>query len=169
MGMLVIFLDIDGVLNNQTYFINNSDRIAKFYDSYSDLQYNNSFDLHVERIMMDIDEEKLSILKKIVLDTDAKIVIISSWKILYVFNEVVKRLCDKGIPIIGRTYDESYNRGHGIYDYLMHHDVIDYVILDDEFFEDYDHVLLDKLIKTDFYGDGLTLKYADLIRKKLKK
>ena len=72
MSMLVIFLDIDGVLNNQTYFINNSDRIAKFYDIYSDLQYDNNFDLHVERIMMDIDEEKLSILKKIVLDTDAK-------------------------------------------------------------------------------------------------
>ena len=167
--MLVIFLDIDGVLNNQTYFINNSDRIAKFYDSYSDLQYNNSFDLHVERIMMDIDEEKLSILKKIVLDTDAKIVIISSWKTLCVFDEVVKRLCDKGIPIIGRTYDESYNRGRGIYNYLKHHDVMDYVILDDEIFEDYDPILLNKLIKTDFYGSGLTLEHADLIRKKLKK
>lgn len=157
--MKIIFLDIDGVLNTQNYIIKNHERILKFYKDY-EVEYKDNFKLHVDRLMLDIDEEKLNILKDIVEKTNAKIVIISSWKSLGVYDEVAKRLIEMGIPIIGKTDDEIDGRGHGIYRYLNTHNVIDYVILDDEIFSDYDENLLMHFVKTSFYTDGLTDKHA---------
>ena len=44
----------------------------------------------------------------------------------------------------------------------------DYIILDDEIFPDYDENLLNHLIKTSFYEDGLTEKHAKKLIKGLK-
>ena len=62
--MKIIFLDIDGVLNSQEYFINNHNNIKEFY---KDNIYNkDNVDLLVERQIMDIDYDKLLLLKKII-------------------------------------------------------------------------------------------------------
>ena len=74
-------------------------------------RYKNNFKLHVDRLMLDIDYEKLNILRDIVEKTNAKIVIISSWKSLGVYDEVVKKLIEMGIPIIGKTDDRIDGRG----------------------------------------------------------
>ena len=157
--MKIIFLDIDGVLNTRNYMIKNHERVVRFYSDYKEM-YKNNFNLHVDRLMLDIDYEKLNILRDIVEKTNAKIVIISSWKSLGVYDEVAKRLIEMGIPIIGKTDDGLDGRGHGIYRYLNTHNVIDYVILDDDIFSDYDENLLRHLVKTSFYTDGLTDKHA---------
>ena len=157
--MKIIFLDIDGVLNTKNYMIKNHERVLRFYSDYRE-RYKNNFKLHVDRLMLDIDYEKLNILRDIVEKKNAKIVIISSWKSLGVYDEVAKRLIEMGIPIIDKTDDGIDGRGHGIYRYLNTHNVIDYVILDDDIFSDYDENLLRHLVKTSFYTDGLTDKHA---------
>ena len=166
--MKIIFLDIDGVLNTQDYFIKNHENIVRFYAMYSDEEYKNSLRLHVDRILMDIDIDKLMILKRITDETGAKIVVISAWKSFRTFDLVVQRLRDVGIPIIGKTDDNGSDRGYGIYKYLMTHNVSNYIILDDEIFADYDENLLGHLVKTSFYGDGLTEEHAVKIMKKIK-
>lgn len=167
--MKIIFLDIDGVLNNQNYFIQNHKRILDFYAKHEEDRYKNDFDLHVDRLMMDIDIEKLNILKEIVNDTDAKIVVVSSWKSFRTFDEIARRLIKDGLPIIGKTDDGAYDRGYGIYQYLNEHDVNNYIILDDEIFPDYDENLLNHLVKTSFYEEGLTEKHAEKAKIMLKK
>ena len=76
MNMFVIFLDIDGVLNTRNYMIKNHERVVRFYSDYKKM-YKNNFNLHVDRLILDIDYEKLNILRDIVEKTNAKIVIIS--------------------------------------------------------------------------------------------
>ncbi len=167
--MKIIFLDIDGVLNTQDYFIKNHENVLNFYDSYPDYPYDGSLNLRVDRMMMDIDLKKLIILREIVKETGAKVVVISSWKSFGIFDEVAKRFINYGIPVIGKTIDNGDDRGCGIYKYLKEHDVSEYVILDDEIFEDYDEILLNNLVKTSFYEEGLTEEHAEKIIKKLKK
>ena len=68
-----------------------------------------------------------------------------------------------GLPIIGETIDNGSDRGNGIKNYLLTHDVSDYIILDDDIFDDYDDVLLAKLIKTSFFDNGLKEKHIDML------
>ena len=70
--MKIIFLDIDGVLNSDEFFASNHEEVKKFkYDL-------NDTDALLKRQMMDIDYNKLMILKGVIQATDAKVVIISS-------------------------------------------------------------------------------------------
>ena len=55
-GMKIVFLDIDGVLNSQAY-----DRVRGLYDGV-------------------IDESRLPLLKRILQQSDAKVVLTSSWR-----------------------------------------------------------------------------------------
>lgn len=166
--MDIIFLDIDGVLNCQSYFFKNHDKILNLYADHVEERYKNSASFRVDRLMMDIDRDKLNILKNIIEDTGAKIIVVSSWKSLDSFDGLVKRLKAEGIPIIGKTVDNLYNRGAGIYQYLNTHNVDNYVILDDEVFSDYDKTLCDHLVKTSFYEDGLTKQHAEKAKIMLK-
>ena len=163
--MNIIFLDIDGVLNNQDYIIEIHPKVLELY---SKKDYDESSLLRLKRLMMDIDKKKVKILKEIIKETNSFVVVISSWKTLGTFPYVRRELIKMGIPIIDVTDDYNSNRGEGIKNYLKNNDNIkNYIILDDEIFEDYDEELLSHLVKTSFYEDGLTEVHKESAIKKL--
>ncbi len=153
--MNIIFLDIDGVLNSQKYFI---EQHSKILELYSNENYDNSIALKTERQMLNIDINKVNILKEIIDITNSSVVITSSWKSLSTFPYIKNRLIDIGIPIIGITKDNNENRGEGIKNYIKENNIDNYIIIDDEIFKDYDDEILSKLIKTSFYENGLEEK-----------
>ena len=150
--MDVIFLDIDGVLNSKDYFIKRHSQVLELFRNN---RLNNDIRLKLKRMMLDIDPNKLEILKEIINETGAKVVITSSWKRLEVFPLVMEQLISMGIPIIGATKDNSSDRGKGIRKYLNENNVLKYIILDDDIFDDYDEELLKHLVKTSFVNGGL--------------
>lgn len=164
--MKVIFLDIDGVLNSDDFFASNHDEVKQFYkDNKYDL---NNAQLLIKRQMMDIDFERLDILKKVIIVTNSQVVITSSWKQLKIFPYIVDELIEFGIPIIGYTIDNGIDRGSGIKRYLMENSVDEYVIIDDDIFDDYDEEIINKLVKTSFYNGGLKEEHAKELIKRLK-
>lgn len=106
--MNIIFLDIDGVLNSINYFIDNHSKVLELYQSKDWNDYNS---LIIKRAMMDIDKNKLRILKEIIDETGSYVVVISSWKIRSIFPNIRDELINMGIPIIGVTVDYHSNRG----------------------------------------------------------
>ena len=112
----VLFLDVDGVLNNGEYY--SSDRFKE-----NQLPYPlNKFDPKcIER------------LNYILKSTNANIVVSSSWR----FDKGLQGIFDRvGIirPIIGITpWGERYTlRGQEIQDYITKHDIEKYCIIDDD-------------------------------------
>lgn len=145
--MKVIFLDIDGVLNEAGS------------DSRTPLKF------------LGIDQPKVARLKKIIDATDAKVVLVSTWKedwdphakehpidTAYMLNA----LAAEGVSLFDRTYDNMSDRGHGIVNWLAQHpDVDQFVILDDDVFADYRTLLLTPhQVKTHFGGGGLLDKHV---------
>lgn len=146
-GISLIFLDVDGVLNDK-------DTIAKCGE------------------YRGIDDVKLVLLKEIVDQTKAKIVLISSWKEQWFTSYkslqddlaiyLDQRLSEVGLKISGKVRDEyTSGRGEAILNYL---DVLDkkgifvssFAILDDHV-QDYEEKgLLGYLVQTDFENGGLT-------------
>ena len=154
--MNIIFLDIDGVLNSLNYFI---ERHPKVLELYSNQNYDSSDELKLQRVMLDINMEKLELLREIIESTDAKVVVISSWKSLGIFPYVKEKLIKYGIPIIDTTKNDHGNRGEGIKNYIKNHNIENYIVIDDEIFQDYDEEILGKLVKTSFYENGLEEKH----------
>lgn len=151
--MKVIFLDVDGVLNSDEYF----DKIRG---------------LEINGIENDIDIEKIKLLKKAVVATGAKVVLSSSWRYTRNGKELKELLLKYGIqtdstPFLGNE------RGNEIKQWLANHpDTEDYVILDDEIFDSYDDVLMEKLIKISNgngknFGEGLQPKDIETIINRL--
>jgi len=165
--MKIIFLDIDGVLNSNAFFASNDSAVKKLYQNtkYS----SDDINFLVKRQMMDIDCNKLNLLKSVIDETGAKVVLTSSWKRLRIYPYIAIKLNDLGIPIIDCTIDNGNDRGTGIKQYLFEHQVDNYVILDDDIFDDYDDELMRKLVKTSFYNDGLQEKHKVELIKRLKK
>ena len=145
--MKVIFLDVDGVLNEES----SHSRCCGYRG---------------------IDDSKVVNLAQIVRATEAKIVLISTWKddwrrtdktrqgmlANYLENKLKKQrlvVWDK-TESVDKESGFHLSRGEGILQYLAAHKVERYVILDDFQF-DYDGCgLTDNYVKTDNYGGGLT-------------
>lgn len=163
-NMNVIFLDIDGVLNSINYFIKRHPKVLELFENN---KYLDDISLKLKRMMLDIDLDKLKLLKEIIDKTGSYIVITSSWKKLEIFPFVREQLISWGIPVIGITVDNNSNRGEGIKKYLKENSVKSYVILDDDIFDDYDEELLQHLVKTSFYSDGLTDEHKKKVIEKL--
>lgn len=68
---------------------------------------------------------------------------------------VEEYLVSKGLPIIGTTPMINSQRGKEIKTYLKEHNIKDFIIIDDEIFKDFDDEIINRLVKTDFYQDGL--------------
>ena len=151
--MKVIFLDVDGVLNSDKFFDNNID---------------NSY----------IDEKTVRLLKKAVEETGAKVVVSSSFRYTRSFGKVQEILLKNGITFDKTPFLDN-ERGKEIKQWIDEHskiskelkassEVEDYVVLDDEIFDDFDEEILSHLIKMEEnevrgFGKGLQEKDVDKI------
>ncbi len=174
--MKVIFLDIDGVLNSQP-----DCKATKYKMCVGGCG------------CIGIYKPRVRNLAAIVKATDAKIVLVSSWKDSYRYYEnnwfkdpldydydvfkYGKYLRDKlrefNLEIYDTTYDYEPNmwlRGEGIKNWIAKHEVESFVILDDEKFDYERQNLLDKLVKTSFYQGALDEHHVamaiDILNKK---
>ena len=139
--MKVIFLDIDGVLNDDTTPTRTKSRLVF------------------------IDQEKLLRLKRIVEATRAKIVLSSTWryerdnpKYNGDFLELQEAFRQVGLEFYSFTPEDVYGirRGMEIGAWLrLHPEVDQYIILDDELFDFEQCGLLPRLVKTKFGNGGL--------------
>lgn len=151
-GLKLIFLDIDGVLNSHS-----------------------TKDLCV--VYRGIEDKKVALLKEIVDKTNAKIILVSSWKETWykeanfkdkqdeLATYLDKKLASQGLKITDKTDDyDPFQRGEGILEYLRQLKrrdikVDNFVILDDEIFDYKETKLTKHLIQTSFYKDGLEEKH----------
>lgn len=116
--MKVIFLDIDGVLNTAFNCNKMSLSIGPTGDDYGIL----------------FDPEAIKFLKRIIDETGAEIVISSSWKYAYSYQEILRMWEDRELPgsVIDVTPNVSKHRGDDIDQWLREcGHVTDYVIIDD--------------------------------------
>lgn len=148
--MKVVFLDVDGVLNEEK----SRSRCCGY---------------------LGVDDSKVKNLAKIVEETNAAIVLISTWKDDWrktdkahqgiLANYLDRKLKKQGLVALDKTksIDKNgfhFSRGEGILQYLADNKVEKYVILDDNQFN-YDSCgLSDYYIKTDAYNGGLTEELA---------
>lgn len=155
----VIFLDVDGVLNSQNTFIDNHE-YRKFFVKHM----NSSIDDKMIYMMLDIDLDKVFMLRDVCTLTGAKVVVSSCWRRLMIYPLLEENLTVMGVPIIGVTPFISNNRGDEIRKYLEDNKVDDFVILDDDIFHDFNE-LENNLVKTNFYEDGLNEEISrDVVR-----
>lgn len=138
--MKVIFVDVDGVLNSDD-----------FIDSVKGKQ--------------DIDIKTVLLLKRVIEETGAKIVMDTSFRYTQSFLKVQEMLLQNGI-MFDKTPFIDNERGKEIKQYLSERkDIEDYILLDDVIFPDFDDELLNHLIKmddTDSRGIGKGLQEKDV-------
>ena len=144
--MIIIFCDVDGVLNEDITPTRTKSRVIF------------------------IDEEKLLRLKRIVDATGAKIVLSSTWRydrddprLNGDFLELQEAFHNVGLDFYSFTPVDAIGirRGMEIKAWLGVHTEMDrYIILDDELFDFEERGLLPHLIKTDFAYGGLTEELA---------
>lgn len=117
-----------------------------------------------------IDESKVKLVNKIVLETDAKIVVTSSWKIGYrIVDEFKKEIINKYNnqewikPFVDNIYDLTDSkgewRGDEIHRWLEDKEVESYVIIDDD--SDFREDQLFNFVQTDSY-EGITEREVKL-------
>lgn len=118
--MKVIFLDIDGVLNN----LETKDRITP--------------------MVIGIEDPKVKLLLKIVSETNSEIVLISTWGIHWKAEEenVHKKYLNEkmqkfGLNIIDSIDSPNFQRSRSIKDYVCANGIKSFVIIDDQYFADY--------------------------------
>lgn len=144
----VIFLDVDGVLNDSF----TEDRAPGGYIGLNDSMIEN--------------------LAKIIKETDAKVVLVSTWKVEWDKDPAKRsqdgeyldqKLKEHGIEIFDKTKDRVSNRGQGIIEWLNDHtDVESFVVLDDDVFADYyTYNIMPHLAQTRFYRGGLIEEIAE--------
>ena len=145
--MKVIFLDVDGVLN----FASTEARTSSG--------------------ALGIATAPVKNLRDIVKATGAYIVLTSTWKDEWNFNEddcspdglyLVRKLKREGLHILDKTQDMVLNRGQGIQEWLNKHKGVEsWVVLDDEIFPDYEaRGIMPHLVQTSFGTDGLNKTLA---------
>ena len=139
--MKIIFLDVDGVLNNFTI---------------------------LQEGITELSEESILLLKKIIEETKSEVVISSSWRL---WPETLKELHDKllefGIKPIDKTkelspvkFSQSVERRKEIQEWLSRNKVENFAILDD----DEDASIEGHFFQTDF-NIGLTNEIAEEVIK----
>ena len=141
--MKAIFLDVDGVLNNDKYFERTKNE---------------------KQNRIELDDENIKCLKEIIDLTGAKVVVTSTWKELRIYSKLISYLKTFGIEVYDKTVHMSYNRGDEIREYLSTHEIENFIILDDEIFRDFNE-LISHLLKTYFYNGGLTEQHKTLALK----
>ena len=135
--MKVVFLDIDGVLNNHATKEMTPDK------------------------WLGVDDSLFARFAKVVKELDLTIVLTSTWKDDWENKAPDGKYLDAkfsahGLKITDRTYEQSWSqRGTGIRKYLSEHDVEAYVIIDDNEFLDFTGELWEHFVMTN-PATGLT-------------
>ena len=153
--MKVVFLDIDGVLNTSKTF-------ERLYNSFK----------NTGQKELEIDCFRLEYLKKIIEETNAKIVLSSTWRRFFIKedNKIIPRnekgkqfyylLNDYNIEIYDiLSYESDLNREGLITNWLSKNEVDSFVIIDDE--PNLFNNLLDRLIKTSKVKNNIMLTNMD--------
>ena len=149
MFMQVIFLDFDGVLNNNSYFLDSKEK-APFF----------------------LQDEKMILLKQIVDSTNAKIVLSTSWREIWNSDlDISLKLKDYfysfDLSVYDVTKNINYNRPLEISTWLKENNVSSYVILDDIANPWYEHV--NNVVVTNKEFNGLSQddvnKAIDILKK----
>lgn len=119
--MKIIFLDIDGVLNNQ-------DHIVKLIELLGERQYSQ---LIKDLGEIPFDYRSCELLQKLINETKAKVILSSTWRINPKLIKGIEKYAKIKIQdITPRLYDI---RGKEIQQYLDNHkEITEYVILDDD-------------------------------------
>lgn len=121
MKMNVIFLDVDGVLNN-------GEHILKLVELLGEEQY---FQLHRDLGEMPFDYQSCMLLHGLINKTGAEIVLSSSWRTSSACIEAIEKYT--GLKIKGITPVSYTIRGREIQQYLnAHKEITNYVIIDDD-------------------------------------
>ena len=112
----VLFLDVDGVLNNGTWA---SEMYAQGVRVYED---------HI------LENRALGLLKRIVYATGARVIVSSSWRHdREAYRKLQEQLFRHGIRAFGRTGGADTDRGQDIRLYLEQHPSVEqFAILDDD-------------------------------------
>ena len=158
--MELIFLDIDGVLNNTQNF----KKYRLFFRGKRRLLVDVKPVFHFKKLLKEIEKEKL----------DVKIVISSSWRLGTIpsdWKKLFKHYFNNGEIVIGRTPYLYKDRGIEILKLLevakeKGYVVDDYIILDDDIEDIINHINTEKVMKIN-RRYGLTGKNIKEILKKL--
>ena len=141
--MKIIFLDIDGVLN-----CSESKSECFGYTG--------------------IDNVRIKRLKRIIEETNAQIILISTWKENWfkesfnkcqqdeLANYLDRKFKREHLSILDKTTDINGSRGKGILQALTKYNTDQFIILDDEIFDYEELNLLTNLVKTEYLNGGLT-------------
>lgn len=148
--MKVIFLDVDGVLN----CVDTTDLCGGY---------------------VGIENAKVKLLRRIVEETGAEIVLVSTWKDGWsktdkdkkqdMFGYFLDRELEKeSLVILDKTEDDGIHRGKGIRDWMSGRDIESFVILDDKNYDYPARGLSPYHVKTEFYDEngGLNEKHVAL-------
>lgn len=152
--MKVIFLDVDGVLNH--------------------IRCN-----ELCGICIGILDSKVKLLKQIVDETGALIVLSSTWRYHWTRPDEMQledseylnnKFQNQDLFIFDKTKDyvKGADRGGEIKEWLSRNKVSKWIVIDDEIFADFECLgIIEHLIKTDFYKSGLEQSHVDIAIKLL--
>ncbi len=134
--MKIIFLDIDGVLNSDAWFTKLSENKMIYFS-----------------VVRDLDKDAVKILNRIIKESGAKIVISSSWRLMFTLDEIKTVLKDNGFEFVNEIIDITpkrhtfpSRRGNEIQEWITVNQFKGpFVIIDDD--GDMEH-LMDRLVQT---------------------
>ena len=142
--LVFIFLDVDGVLNNENY-------IVKCYNKHHKPMSMN----HVPFDPKCLNNLMILVQQIQQLDYDVNIILSSTWRLNEIdYNIVDARLAEYGLSLNGKTSYIDGIRGIEIKDFLQDKCYTNFIILDDDIFDIQDY-FPNNLVKTDF-KTGLT-------------
>ena len=162
----VIFLDIDGVLrhiNNQERFSHNLDALVNLLvGKYNDDIYKTIDKYDVAAAFYEFDYAAIGILKKIVEETGAKIVISSDWKNSKDLKQLkaLFRLYGLEDAVVDTCKAMPGAKAEAIKQYIVEHKIKDYIVVDDQ---DYTEKFGMRFRKIDDLLDSEDMKYIMMV------
>jgi hypothetical protein len=158
--MNVIFLDFDGVLNGRPFINKNTTADLKRED------YESEAELHRAYYECHLNPVCVGMLRQILEQTNAIVVVSSVWRMLNTIEDLRIMLANRGLSGLEHRIMDKTNQKHNgvrglqIQDYLNTHPEIDkFIIIDDEV-SDMRH-FMNEVIKTDLWQDGIKQSHVD--------